>query len=323
MQKIHSICLVSILVAMTITGCSPDTGGPGPRVWIDSPLDGSNADMAPLVVQSHAASAGGTAQVVLLVNDAQVSVDNSSDPAEDLAAFNQVWSPDAPGDYTLQVVATDHDGNQGRSNRVTVHIGAGPTSTPPADLTPPDAITSTPTATQPGEATFVLDRNANCRLGPSTEYEAEDSYLAGQTLVIEGRNDTGTWFWVRRPTGGHCWISTVTGAASGPFDAVQIVVAPPLPEPPSGPPAAPGNFSVATQVCSAETFTVALSWNDVAGEQGYRIYRDGGLIATIGANATFYSDVSPDYNAHSYRVEAFNADGANLSASKNSDGCLY
>ena len=52
--------------ALLLAGCS-GAGGPGPRTWIDSPLDGSTIELGPVIVRSHAASAGGTAQAALLV----------------------------------------------------------------------------------------------------------------------------------------------------------------------------------------------------------------------------------------------------------------
>jgi hypothetical protein len=88
------------------------------------------------------------------------------------------------------------------------------------------------------------------------------------------------------------------------------------------PPAAP-SLSLNNHVCDATQYVVRLGWKDVQGETGYRVYRDGSLIATLAANATVYDDTSPDYNAHAYRVESFNAIGASSSASKNSEGCLY
>jgi hypothetical protein len=88
------------------------------------------------------------------------------------------------------------------------------------------------------------------------------------------------------------------------------------------PPAAP-TLSLNNQVCDATQYVVRLSWKDVEGETGYRVYRDGMLIATLGANTTVYDDSSPDYNGHDYRVEAFNAAGAASSATQSSPGCVY
>jgi hypothetical protein len=68
---------------------------------------------------------------------------------------------------------------------------------------------------------------------------------------------------------------------------------------------------------------VRLSWKGVDGEDGYRVYRDGKLVATLSAGTTSYDDTSPDYNADAYRVEAYNDVGASASSTLNSEGCLY
>jgi hypothetical protein len=333
--------LIALALALVIAGCGAGAGA-GPRVWIDFPLDGANLALGPVVVQSHSAAAGGTAQVVLMVNGSQSRIDNAADPANDLAPFAQSWVPTAPGDYTLQVLATDHAGNQGTSNVVTVHIGnVQPEVQPQAqpEVQAPETPTLTPTVQAFSEPTLVLVVGANCRAGPGTDYEVEDAYPAGQELPIEGQSSGGDWFWVLTPYGGHCWVAASTGNPRGPFASVQVRAAPPLPQappvqpeepsgpaeppPPSGPPSAPSGFSVSTQSCSSQAYIVALNWGDASGEQGYRVYRDGSLITTLGAGATSYSDTSPNFNSHSYRVDAYNGSGTSASPTKNSEGCLY
>lgn len=73
-------------------------------------------------------------------------------------------------------------------------------------------------------------------------------------------------------------------------------------------PAAPGNVAVA----SATSRTLTLSWSDVAGEIGYRIYQDGSTtpLATVAANATSYTVTNLGVaTTHSFVIEAFNAAG--------------
>jgi hypothetical protein len=99
---------------------------------------------------------------------------------------------------------------------------------------------------------------------------------------------------------------------------VVTTVAPP----PASPPA-PGKLSVSTKSCTASEYIVTLQWGNVKGEQGYRVYRDDKLIDTLPADSTVYDDASPDYNHHSYRVEAFNGAGASSTPAQNSAGCVY
>jgi hypothetical protein len=67
---------------------------------------------------------------------------------------------------------------------------------------------------------------------------------------------------------------------------------------------------------------VTLQWSNVTGELGYRIYRDGALIAMLPANSTTYDDASPDYNSHAYQIQSFNDAGSANSSVQNSEGLL-
>jgi hypothetical protein len=67
-----------------------------------------------------------------------------------------------------------------------------------------------------------------------------------------------------------------------------------------------------------------VGWNDTAtNESGYRVYRDGNLIATLGANATGYTDSPPYGGPYTYGVEAFNAAGASSRPTVVESGCIY
>jgi uncharacterized protein YraI len=339
-------CFFSILLA----GCA-GAGGPGPRTWIDSPLNGSTLPLAPVIVRSHASSGTGTISVALYVNGTQIRSDNQADPSNQLSEASQVWQPDAPGEYALQVVAIDHEGNEGRSNTVRVRIGEEVVNPAPIEggqapetvetaetILPASIETDTPTLPPPPSSpSFTFTTNANCREGPGTAYEVDDSFLQGQSAQIDGRNQSEPrWWLVLRSNGGHCWVSDSTGTASGPTGNVQVVNAPPPPvvvpppdtsEPPpplpQTAPAAPGNLSVTNHVCASPTYSVTLGWQDLAtNEQGYRVYRDNTLIATLGANATSYADIPPGSGPYTYKVEAFNNVGA-ASATTSDGGCIF
>ncbi|MBX9680343.1 MAG: fibronectin type III domain-containing protein [Gemmataceae bacterium] len=75
-------------------------------------------------------------------------------------------------------------------------------------------------------------------------------------------------------------------------------------------PAVPGNFNVK----AVSSSRIDLSWSDVAGESGYRVYDWTGtgwnLTATLGANVTAYSATGLTAGrTYYYYVEAFNATG--------------
>ena len=119
----------------------------------------------------------------------------------------------------------------------------------------------------------------------------------------------------------RCFVAGTVGDITGSVDGLPVIPAPPLPTLPP-PPAAP-NLNLSNSVCNAQMYVVHLSWKDATGEDGYRVYRDGTLIATLGAGTGSYDDTSPDYGSHSYQVEAYNAAGAAGSSVMNSAGCVY
>ena len=104
-----------------------------------------------------------------------------------------------------------------------------PTVPPPTfTLVPTGTATNTetvtPTATVSGPTiTFIKD--ANCRNGPGTKYDVVTSYFKGQTLQIVGRNPDfdNTWWYIKMPTGGKCWVSLATGQAYGDFDDIPTI----------------------------------------------------------------------------------------------------
>jgi hypothetical protein len=456
MKNKSLISLLATAMMIFVAGCTlPTGGGPGPRVWIDTPLNGDTLAFGPVVVKSHASFEDGTASAALLVNGVQVRMDVPTEPSAPLTTFAQVWEPTSPGDYGLEVVVTDSSGNTGRS-LVRVHISTevylpplcsldelvAPESLEPADgasvaspvhfvwsypesachphsfaisisepggsaditgigwgsitydwLTtsrdwrlpdgscyywrtlaysgsgygPPSAVrrfcipsmaaavpgVSTVTASVPLPAitimpsvippnlipTFIFTSNANCRQGPDTAYEVVTSFFANDQVTIEGKNDNSSWYWALIPnSNSHCWISGKTGSPQGPMSGLMVIPAPALPATTEAPPpvvvattpapvsvapAAPGKFSISTKSCTSSEYVVTLHWSNVAGESGYRIYRDGTLIATLPENSTAYDDASPDYNSHSYQVQSYNDAGSANGSAKNSEGCLY
>ncbi len=90
------------------------------------------------------------------------------------------------------------------------------------------------------------------------------------------------------------------------------------------PPQAPGQLGIGNRVCNDQAYTVTLSWIDVAdNEDGYRVYRNGNLIATLGANETGYTDNPPYGGPYTYGAEAFNEAGASARPTVQEAGCIY
>lgn len=112
-------------------------------------------------------------------------------------------------------------------------IGSAETSTPtplPPSETPADTPTATitPTATL-GPPTFTTSVNANCRTGPGLMYEVVRVVMAGTSEGIMGRDAASTWWVIQGEA--SCWISNVTGTASGDLSGVPVIPAPPTPTP--------------------------------------------------------------------------------------------
>lgn len=101
---------------------------------------------------------------------------------------------------------------------------------PPEMPTPwPSPTFVPPEPTMPGIAQAAFIKNAMCRKGPSTSYEAVTSFYAGQVVEIVGRNPDfdNTWWLVVIPgTRSTCWVSLVTAQATGNFDDIPIIYPP-------------------------------------------------------------------------------------------------
>jgi hypothetical protein len=187
---------------------------------------------------------------------------------------------------------------------------------------PTETPTITPTST-PSTPMVSVSSATNCRTGPSVAFDWLFTLNPGQEVEVVGKN-TDTGYWIIKYPGGTCWLwgqyASVTGDTSGLTDYAL----PPTPTPSA--PAAPSNFK-GTASCSPipATLTLAvhvtLTWTDVANnEDGYRIYRDGTLLATLEADSTSFEDdttlpVVPAIltplppPSVKYGIEAFNAAG--------------
>jgi hypothetical protein len=75
---------------------------------------------------------------------------------------------------------------------------------------------------------FTFYMNTFCRKGPTTQYEKVATFLEGQDVQIEGRNqDEPRWWWVLIPeTSDHCWVSDATGSATGEIEDLEFIQPP-------------------------------------------------------------------------------------------------
>ena len=125
------ISIACLVVVSFLSGCNP-TPPPasiqgGPRAWIDAPLDGSRLPLAPVEIVSHTNDPQSIVQVELNVNGDVVRSDPNPDTSRALVAMRQIWSPTAPGNYTILVRAQSTGGVWGEYARAVVTIGEAST----------------------------------------------------------------------------------------------------------------------------------------------------------------------------------------------------
>lgn len=183
----------------------------------------------------------------------------------------------------------------------------------PIDMTPLASPTKggsdiTPTFSQPmasvGEVT-------NCRSGPGTNYERVTQIFPKESVKIIGFFSPN--YWIVTTKDGECWLSGEFATPVGSFAAVPTVTAPSTPE---------GDSPEAATFIKVDGWTfycyepgqadITLAWNDKAiNETGYRILRNGEVIAELPANSTFFSETIALLSGQSvgYQIRAYNLIG--------------
>ncbi len=181
--------------------------------------------------------------------------------------------------------------------------------------TPTLVQSPTPTIT-PTYSTPILKVNesTNCRSGPGQSFEILITFMPGATVEIVGRYPQDNYWIVKNPNGGTCWIWGEYSTATGSHWTVPSMTPPPAPT--QSPPAPPGALKYQYSCTLAGEVTTNLTWTDRAdNEQGYRVYRNGTLVAELSANTTAYLDIFISGGGLiSYGVSSFNAAGNSAQA---------
>jgi hypothetical protein len=201
------------------------------------------------------------------------------------------------------------------------------TDTPVATPLPTETGTITPTDT-PSVPMVTVSTNTNCRTGPGVVYDLIGALLVGEKAVVVGKFTSGNYWIINNPdSSGTCWLWGQYATISGNTAGLPEYAAPPTPTPTNTPtpsftptpppPNAPANVSVAKAcvplVLPQYMLTAIISWEDKStDETGFRVYRNGTLIATLGPNVITHNDSIPVNMGVplTYGVEAFNATGA-------------
>jgi len=154
-----------------------------------------------------------------------------------------------------------------------------PTDTPqPTETQPLESPTPASTDTPPPPPTSsvplaVIDTNANCRKGPSTQYDPPIALLKeGQKAEIAGRNSDRSWWYVQIPNqpGQYCWVWGNNVHVEGDASGVQVTTPPPVPVTPTFTPAPDVEFDPSfnnIHECDGEPY--AIFEIDNTGEQDF------------------------------------------------------
>jgi hypothetical protein len=253
-MKRLGLLLMLVVVAALGTACDAPTptGQPvaavqsGPAAWIDAPLNRSSLPLAPYEVVFHCNVPSGVAWVELTVDGAILVSNAPPDTTQALATMRYVWTPPAPGNYTLRARAGDAAGvwSEYATSVVTVE-GEAMSPTPPTPPTP--ALSPTTEPTQPPSATecapsATFTGDGICRAGPAMDHGVVTVFSPGQTVTVDGLDVSGTWWRVLIPgTLDHCWVP-VAAVSTTCVGSVSVVEGPTAPAPtamPTSPTLAP------------------------------------------------------------------------------------
>ena len=191
---------------------------------------------------------------------------------------------------------------------------ASPTSSEAAPTIQPNA-TPTGTAGTPGATLLTVDSNTNCREGPGLDFVIVIVLAPGTNYQMIARTaDNKYWVVTEIGKSNACWVPAEMSNAFGNVNLLPVTT-------PSAPTSAAGSLQAPTGLAYQYScafnginsdITTILAWNDRSNnETGFRVYRDGALVAELPANTTTYTDLFAGGAAvtYSYRVSAYNAAG--------------
>jgi uncharacterized protein YgiM (DUF1202 family) len=250
------------------------------------------------------------------------------------------------------------------SNAPAQPVAAGVQTSAPAQIDVNSALTlavqtlqaaSTTTSSPPTPTTdttpmVTVSSVTNCRTGPNAAYDLVMSLQVGTPAEVVAKYTPANYWIIKYPGGGNatCWLWGQYATVVGDTSKLQEAVPPPMPPtqtPVPTVPTAPNTpksvglscTSVNTShkvgqlfILSAE-WTVKLTWKDNSGdEDGFYVYKDGSTVATLGTNATSYTDQfsvsllqlqGSTANNHTYGVAAFNSTGTSGTKSVDLTSC--
>ena len=207
------------------------------------------------------------------------------------------------------------------------------TVTPLPSLTPSPIV---PLTTEPMQPSLLTSVDVPCFTGPGIAYERVAELGAGDEAELVGQAED---FWVVKTSGGTvCWVPDQGVIPQGDYAALPAVEPPPIPTPAA--PVAPEHLEVLIVACTKDKSRKPskfvnqfhLYWQDLSNnEDGFRVYRDGSLIAELPADKTEVIDqtVTQNLRTHYYYVVAYNdvgeakSEGVGIGCSEGGGGGGY
>src|SRR5215207_1064208 len=225
-------------------------------------------------------------------------------PFEQVAPPNEIQTAAA---LTIQAILTPSLTSATSPSLVTNTPSVPATGTPAAAGSATTTVTSTYSMPM-----LTVSESTNCRTGPGEEYEVLATYLDGKELEIVGRYDPGNFWLVKsnESPNGTCWLWGEFVEITGSYWAVSSVTPPPTVT--GAPPSAAGLINYEF-FCSLDIMTITIIWADNANnEAGYRILRNGQVVAELPVDSTTYTDATQLTSGQSaeYYIQVFSASGS-------------
>ncbi|HEY6074843.1 MAG TPA: hypothetical protein VIV15_16040 [Anaerolineales bacterium] len=189
------------------------------------------------------------------------------------------------------------------------------TSTAPVNPTFTATVTIFPTST--AHAVAYVGGSLPCFAGPQVDENIVTTIEITDMPKIQGVDESGQFLAIQRQNGGYCWIEAAYVTASydlGEFDIVMPTRTP-MPPKPSAPTNAKAEYKCYMRVKGPRHVDATLSWDRTQWAEGYRIYREGRILAELDASETQYlaNMESGLFGSASglaiYTIEAYNSSG--------------
>jgi pSer/pThr/pTyr-binding forkhead associated (FHA) protein len=204
-----------------------------PSVEIKEPHIGSQVRVGEeVIVEAVATDPNGVVRAELLVDGTLVKTVNSPAPKGQTSfPVKFSWTPEKQGSHTLEVRAYNAANRQNVPTSVSVKavpVIERPTPAP-AGGEPPGAETPASGATgggaMPDEPRGTITAPAEVHKRPEESSELIGTLSEGETVVVTGRREAGTWWQIAYPTGseGRGWVQSGYITIGGDVGSVPVV----------------------------------------------------------------------------------------------------